>query len=84
MKKNKRRVLAYVLAITLVLGNFAGFDMTAKAADGIPEITDVSVAVDSVPATGGDVEVTVTGTDLPDKLYYRIQKKCLEKISIQQ
>lgn len=75
MKKNKRRVLAYVLAITLVLGNFAGFDMTAKAADGIPEITDVSVAVDSVPATGGDVEVTVTGTDLPDKLYYRIQKK---------
>ena len=38
MRKNTRRVLAFVMAFALILGNFVGLGTTAEAA-GIPDIT---------------------------------------------
>ena len=47
MRKNTRRVLAFVMALALILGNFTGINMTAEAA-GERAISDVSIA----PGTG--------------------------------
>lgn len=75
MRKNTRRVLALVMALALILGNFTGLGTTAKAAgDEYPEVKKVSVSVSSISSEGGEVEVIVEGTLLPENLYYRIQE----------
>lgn len=72
MRRNTKRVLAYVLALALILSNFAGFDMTVKAAEN-RAISNVSIASGQVvPAKDGVVKATVEGTDLTT-LYYQIQ-----------
>lgn len=72
MRRNTKKVLAYVLALALILSNFAGFNTTAKAAEK-RAISNVSIATGQVvPAKDGYVKATVEGTDLK-KLYYQIQ-----------
>lgn len=73
MRKNTRRVLAFVMALALILGNFTGINMTAEAA-GERAISDVSIAPGQVvSAKDGVVKATVQGTDLTT-LYYLIQE----------
>lgn len=73
MRRNTKRVLAYVLALALILSNFAGFNTTAKAAEQ-RGISNVSIATGQVvPAKDGYVKATVKGTDLTT-LYYQIQE----------
>lgn len=78
MRKNTRRVLALVMTLALILGNFTGIGTTSKAADEYPEVTKVSVNVSTIPVTGATVEVAVEGTALPEKLYYRVQEAIKE------
>lgn len=72
MKKNIRRVLAYVLALALIFSNFVGFNITAKAAD--ETLSKVSIEKDQrVAAKNGVVKATVEGSNLT-KLYYQLQE----------
>lgn len=77
MRKNTRRVLAFVMAFALILGNFVGLGTTAEAA-GIPDITSVTAAQESVPGEGGEVEVKVVGENLSE-LYYEIRQQNEDK-----
>lgn len=74
MRKNTRRVLALVMALALILGNFTGLGTTSKAA-GISEIFSVTTAVKELPSQGGNVDVTINGENLGSNVYYRIMAK---------
>lgn len=74
MRKNTRRVLALVMALALILGNFTGLGTTAKAA-GISEIFSVTTSVKELPSQGGNVDVTFTGENLGSNVYYKITAK---------
>lgn len=74
MRKNTRRVLALVMALALILGNFTGLGTTSKAA-GISEIFSVTTSVKELPSQGGNVDVTIKGENLGSNVYYRIMAK---------
>lgn len=74
MRKNTRRVLALVMALALILGNFTGLGTTSKAA-GISEIFSVTTSVKELPSQGGNVDVTFTGENLGSNVYYKITAK---------
>lgn len=71
-KAKVKRWLAIMLALAMVLGNFAGRGITAKA---FATIWSATVSVSSLPSTGGSVDVTVKGEDLPETLYYRVRQQ---------
>ena len=56
MRKNTRRVLALVMALALILGNFTGLGTTSKAA-GISEIFSVTTTVKEFSSQGGNVDI---------------------------
>lgn len=74
MRKNTRRVLALVMALALILGNFTGLGTTSKAA-GISEIFSVTTSVKELPSQGGNVDVTFKGENLGSNVYYKITAK---------
>ena len=74
MKKNKRRVLALVMALALIFGNLTGLGTTSKAA-GISEIFSVTTSVKELPSQGGNVDVTIKGENLGSNVYYRVMAR---------
>lgn len=74
MRKNTRRVLALVMALALILGNFTGLGTTSKAAE-YPEIFNATTTVKEIPSKGGNVEVTFSGENLGSNVYYKISCK---------
>lgn len=74
MRKNTRRVLALVMALALILGNFTGLGTTSKAA-GISEIFSVTTTVKEFPSQGGNVDITIKGENLGSNVYYRVMAK---------
>lgn len=74
MRKNTRRVLALVMALALILGNFTGLGTTAKAAE-YPEIFNATTTVKEISSKGGNVEVTFSGENLGSNVYYKISCK---------
>lgn len=74
MRKNTRRVLALVMALALILGNFTGLGTTAKAAE-YPEISNATTTVKDISSKGGNVEVTFSGKNLGSNVYYKISRK---------
>lgn len=71
MRKNTRRVLALVMALALILGNFTGLGTTSKAAEN-SIIWNASTSVKKVPSQGGNVAVTISGENLDAEVYYKI------------
>lgn len=71
MRKNTRRVLALVMALALILGNFTGLGTTSKAAEN-SIIWNASTSVKTVPSQGGNVAVTISGENLDAEVYYKI------------
>lgn len=71
MRKNTRRVLALVMALALILGNFTGLGTTAKAAEN-SIIWNASTSVKTVPSQGGKVAATISGENLDAEVYYKI------------
>lgn len=71
MRKNTRRVLALVMALALILGNFTGLGTTAKAAEN-SIIWNASTSVKTVPSQGGNVTATIKGENLDQEVYYKI------------
>lgn len=71
MRKNTRRVLALVMALVLILGNFTGLGTTAKAAEN-SIIWNASTSVKTVPSQGGKVAATISGENLDAEVYYKI------------
>lgn len=74
-KAKAKRWLAIMLALAIVLGNFWGGGITAKA---MAAIWSATASVSSLPSTGGSVDVTVKGEDLPETLYYRVRQQTPE------
>lgn len=74
MRKNTRRVLALVMALALILGNFTGLGTTSKAA-GISEIFSVTTTVKEFSSQGGNVDITIKGENLGSNVYYRVMAK---------
>lgn len=71
MRKNTRRVLALVMALALILGNFTGLGTTSKAAEN-SIIWNASTSVKTVPSQGGKVAATISGENLDAEVYYKI------------
>lgn len=74
MRKNTRRVLALVMALALILGNFTGLGTTAKASE-YPEVSNATTTVEEISSKGGNVEVTFSGKNLGSNVYYKISWK---------
>lgn len=74
MQKNKRRVLALVMALALIFGNLTGLGTTSKAA-GISGIFSVTTSVKELPSQGGNVDVTIKGENLGSNVYYRVMAR---------
>lgn len=74
LKRNTKRIFAMLLAFALVLGSVL-VPSNAYAADPeIPAISGIGVSKDAITNANRKVEVTVTGTALPETLYYRLYK----------
>lgn len=70
MKRNMKSLLALVLVAVLTLGNLSGLGpAVSKAADTM--IYAVTATKTTVSKDGENLEVTVTGENLPEKLYYK-------------
>lgn len=72
VRKRTEKVLAWMLTLALVLGSFISFPTKAE---GIATIYSVKANVKEVSANGENVEVTVSGENLPSTIYYRVQEK---------
>ena len=74
LKRNTKRIFAMLLAVALVFGSFS-VPTVAYAADEVyTEISGVTVSKDAMTNADRKVEVTVTGTALPETLYYKLYK----------
>lgn len=66
MKKHAKQILIWIVTVALIFGCFSGTGLTVKAAEGLASIASVKLASDTVPARGGTMELTVTGSNLTD------------------
>ena len=74
LKRNTKRIFAMLLAVALVFGSVS-VPTVAYAADEVyTEISGVTASKDAMTNADRKVEVTVTGTALPETLYYRLYK----------
>ncbi len=74
LKRNIKRIFAMLLAVALVFGSVS-VPTVAYAADEVyTEISGVTASKDAMTNADRKVEVTVTGTALPETLYYRLYK----------
>ena len=72
MKKITQKILAGILTLAMVLGCFGGMGtLEVRAADTIT-IESVTAQSSTVSKNGGDVSFSVKGTNLPNKLFYKL------------
>ena len=79
LKRNTKRIFAMLLAVALVFGSVS-VPTVAYAADEIKDISGISVSKDAITNADRKVEVTVTGTALPETLYYRLYKDSIREV----
>lgn len=75
MSKTKNRFVAGLLAFTLILTGMSGLNgiaMVNAATDDEATVTEVTCTPSNVSEKGGEIEVTVKGTNLSDTVYYGI------------
>lgn len=75
MSKTKSRFVAGLLAFTLILTGMSGLNgiaMVNAATDDEATVTEVTCTPSNVSEKGGEIEVTVKGTNLSDTVYYGI------------
>lgn len=75
MSKTKNRVVAGLLAFTLILTGMSGLNgiaMVNAATEDEATVTEVTCTPSNVSEKGGEIEVTVKGTNLSDTVYYGI------------
>lgn len=75
MSKTKNRFVAGLLAFTLILTGMSGLNgiaMVNAATEDEATVTEVTCTPSNVSEKGGEIEVTVKGTNLSDTVYYGI------------
>lgn len=75
MSKTKNRFVAGLLVFTLILTGMSGLNeiaMVNAATDDEATVTEVTCTPSNVSEKGGEIEVTVKGTNLSDTVYYGI------------
>lgn len=75
MSKTKSRFVAGLLAFTLILTGMSGLNgiaMVNAATEDEATVTEVTCTPSNVSEKGGEIEVTVKGTNLSDTVYYGI------------
>ena len=72
MKKITQKILAGILTLAMVLGCFGGMGTLEVKAAGTITIESITAQSSTVSKNGGDVSFSVKGTNVPNKLFYKL------------